>query len=207
MKRLVIGIGGRSGSGKSTLVRRLLEDLGPETITLHTMDNYYLPREEQLHDEHNYINFDLPSSFYRHEYHRDLIQLINGQQVLLNEYHFNNKTSEKVIVTSSAPIILVEGLFVFHYEEIKALMNLKILVDISFDEAYSRRLKRDQRERNYSEEEIKYRYLNHVEPSFQNFIQPHISEMNMIVDNQINMEPDLKKLKKMLLFKQKKGKA
>jgi uridine kinase len=194
MNHYVVGIGGRSGSGKSTLVRKLLENFGPERITLHTMDNYYLPRTEQYKDDHDYVNFDLPTSFYREDFHNDLLRLLSGREVRIKEYHFNNHVEEKVLITPTAPIILVEGLFVFHYEEINSLMNLKVLVNISLEEAYRRRLLRDQRERNYTEEEIHYRYMNHVEPSFQKFIAPYIHQMDLIVDNEDNMESNLNQL-------------
>lgn len=190
MKHYVVGIGGRSGSGKSTLVRKMLEHFGPDLITLHTMDNYYLPRSEQYRDDHDYVNFDLPSSFYRDDFHNDLLQLLSGREVKLKEYHFNNDAEEKVIITPTAPIILVEGLFVFYYAEINALMDWKVLVNVSLDEAYRRRLLRDQRERNYTEEEIHYRYMNHVEPSFQKFIAPYLDQMDMIIDNQSDMKED-----------------
>lgn len=199
MNNYIVGIGGRSGSGKSTLVKKLLQDLGPDIVTLHTMDNYYLPREQQFEDDHHYKNFDLPTSFYRDDFYTDLCKLKEGKEVQIKEYQFNNSDNAKDLITPPAPIILVEGLFVFYYPEVHELMNLKVFVDISFDEAYRRRLRRDQLERNYSESEINYRYMNHVEPSFLKYIHPHVPEMHVIVQNEIDMSQDLERLKQQLL--------
>lgn len=184
MKPKVIGVSGRSGSGKTTLVKNILSDFGPDIISLHTMDNYYLPRNEQFVDKHKYLNFDLPTAFYRNEFFQDLEKLKNYKQVILNEYQFNSSKELGIIKINPAPIILVEGLFIFYFEEIFELMDHRVMVDLNFDEAFARRMKRDQIQRNYTVEEINYRYLNHVEPSYQKFILPYKDKMNMIITNE-----------------------
>jgi uridine kinase len=39
--RRVIGVAGGTGSGKTTIVRRLVESLGPDNVTLLEQDRYY----------------------------------------------------------------------------------------------------------------------------------------------------------------------
>ncbi len=194
MNSRIIGITGRSGSGKSTLVKYLLKYYGPEHVTLHTMDNYYLPRDMQIKDTEDYLNFDLPTSFYRDRFHLDLDSLSAGQVVRLEEYQFNNKDNAKVLTIDPAPIILVEGLFVFHYSHVADRLDLKVLVDISYEEAFRRRMIRDQKERNYTPEEIAYRYTHHVEPSYQKFIQPYEKTVDLLIDNSVDMTQELDEL-------------
>ena len=187
MNPIIIGISGRSGSGKTTIVRGLAEQMGREVLTVHTMDNYYIPREEQIIDSKNYRNFDLPESFYGDRFYQDLVALKKGRKVSLIEYVYNNESDPKVIEITPAPVVLVEGLFIFHYSEVRDMLDLKILVDIDFQEAYRRRLDRDQRERNYHISEISHRYENHAEPAYQSFIEPFRSEMDLVFFN--NQEP------------------
>lgn len=188
---LIIGIAGRSGSGKTTLVHNLLDEYGSSNICLHTMDNYYLPRNQQVVDEDDYLNFDLPDSFYRNRFVQHLNDLINYEEVRLKEYIFNNEREAKTIAIHPAPVIIVEGLFVFHYEEVLNQLDHKVLVSISYEEALKRRLKRDQEERNYIVSEILHRYTKHAEPAFAKFIEPYCEYCDIIVENETDFEAGL----------------
>ncbi len=42
----VIGVAGGSGSGKTTVVRRIVDSLGPEQVTLLDHDRYYRDRND-----------------------------------------------------------------------------------------------------------------------------------------------------------------
>ncbi len=187
-KRFVIGVSGRSGSGKSTLVNRIMQYFGTDNICLHTMDNYYLPRALQICDENNYHNFDLPTSIMREAFAIDLKQLKNGKIITLREYTFNNQSKDSSITINSTPIILVEGLFVYHFDEIRNALDYKVMMDVSFDICYQRRLKRDQLERNYSVTEINYRFNAHVEPAYQSYIQPYEKECDLMIRNEASFE-------------------
>ena len=191
-RRYVIGVSGRSGSGKSTFVSRIMEYFGSDMVCLHTMDNYYLPSEEQIVDEKQFLNFDLPTSFDRSKFYTDLELLINGEQVELAEYEFTNENpSNNVITLYSAPIILVEGLFVYHYEEINALLDFKVMMEVSYDQCYNRRLNRDLKERNYSADQTHYRYNAHVEPAYKLYIEPYKVKCNLQIDNDKSLDSGL----------------
>jgi len=194
-RRYVVGVSGRSGSGKSTFVRRIMEYFGSDMICLHTMDNYYLPNEQQVADEQQFINFDLPTSFDRTKFHRDLQLLIQGKQVQLAEYEFTNENpGDKIITLFSAPIILVEGLFVYHYSEISELLDYKVMMQVSYEKCYNRRLNRDLKERNYSEDQTHYRYNAHVEPAYKLFIEPYIDLCDLKIDNEESLDSGLEQL-------------
>lgn len=186
----VVGVTGRSGSGKTTLVKNLLSHFGPHNITLHTMDNYYRPRGEQYVDANEYKKFDLPTSFQRENFYEDLRCLQRGEAATIEEYVFNNKTKSNELIIDPAPIIIVEGLFVLYYEEVREMMNLKVLVDVSHETCFDRRLRRDTQERGYTAEEVTYRYTHHVEPSFIEYIEPYRDHMDVIISNEHDMEED-----------------
>lgn len=185
-RTLVIGVTGRSGSGKTSFVRNLKTHYDRQ-VSVHTMDNYYEKRCNQVQDEKGFINFDLPTSFYRDQFCNDLKRLINKEQIEIPLYDYITEQQTDTVIVDPAPIVIVEGLFIYHYQEIKEDFDIKVMVQLDLEHAYARRLKRDLAERGYSKEETEHRYFKHVEPSYQEFIAPYISEMDLLVDNTINL--------------------
>ncbi|MBI5916056.1 MAG: uridine kinase, partial [Bacteroidetes bacterium] len=89
----------------------------------------------------------------------------------------------KILHFASAPILIVEGIFVFHFKKIRQVLDLKIFLHAKENLKVIRRIKRDQIERNYSIEDVLYRYENHVMPTFERYIQPYMDEADLIVNN------------------------
>lgn len=144
------------------------------------------------------MNFDLPTSFYRERFYKDLLLLRQGKVVEIEEYAFNNHTEALTMYVHSAPVILVEGLFIYHYEEIRQLVDYKIMMDVTKDTCYKRRLKRDTTERNYSETEINYRYNSHVEPSYLTYIKPYLDEVDLHMNNEKSMDRGWKDIRQIV---------
>ena len=82
-----------------------------------------------------------------------------------------------------APIIIVEGIFVFHFEEIRSQIDLKLFVDAREEVKIIRRIKRDGLERNYPIDDVLYRYEHHVSPAFEQYIAPYRQDADMIINN------------------------
>ena len=180
----IIGITGGSGSGKTTFIRQLRQDLPPEDVCLLSMDDYYVQRERQKLDENGIHNFDRPKSIHRKEFVRDLKKLMAGQTVKRREYVFNNELAEAQVLTfHPAPVIIVEGLFVFHYKELRKLLDLKIFLHAKDNLKVVRRIKRDRVERNYPLDDVLYRYEHHVLPAYEKYVQPHMERADLIVNN------------------------
>lgn len=183
-KPYVIGITGGSGSGKTTFIKHLYQQFTNEEVCLLSMDNYYKRREDQETDCNGQHNFDLPTSFRREDFLRDLNTLIDGGTVKIMEYTFNNPlASAKEIVYNSAPVIIVEGIFVFFFEEIAKMMDLKVFLDASEHLKLIRRIKRDAEERNYPLDDVLYRYQHHVHPTYEQFILPMKAQADLIINN------------------------
>ena len=180
----LIGITGGSGSGKTTFIRQLRAGLPDDRVCLLSMDDYYVPREKQQKDERGVLNFDRPASIHRKEFVRDLRLLIDGQTVHRREYVFNNELAEARMLTfHPAPVIIVEGLFVFHYKEVRKLLNLKLFLHAKDNLKVVRRIKRDRVERNYPLDDVLYRYEHHVLPAYEKYVQPHMERADLIVNN------------------------
>lgn len=195
-KPFVIGISGGSGSGKTTFVKELARSFTPDQVCILSQDNYYKPREEQITDANNEKNFDLPESFKEQEYHKDVLRLLNGEDVVLKEYTYNNPDAEPRQVTyKAAPVIVIEGIFVFHFADVSGLMDLKIFIDADEHIKLIRRIQRDKIERNYPLEDVLYRYQHHVFPSYQKYILPYKSECDIVVNNNISFEDAMNALR------------
>jgi len=193
----IIGITGGSGSGKTTLLKQVEKMFLRERVCIISQDDYYRPRGEQKIDEKGIKNFDLPYSIDSESFTNDIKLLIEGKTVTRQEYVFNNSNATPKIRTfRPAPVVIVEGLFIFHFEAIKKLIDLKIFVHAPDHLKIIRRIKRDRIERNYPLEDVLYRYEHHVQPSYKKYIEPYLNESDIIINN--NDEESLNKGLKVL---------
>ena len=192
-KPYIIGISGGSGSGKTTFINKLKTSLIGKKVSFIHQDDYYLPRDEQLTDSQGVKNFDLPSSIKIKALNEDLEKLIAGETVTKMEYTFNNDTKEaKSFDIVPANILVIEGLFIYHYEELRKYFDLKIFVEANDELKLLRRIKRDRVERNYPLEDVTYRYEHHVMPAYRAYIEPHKGSADIVINNNDNFEEGLK---------------
>lgn len=195
LNHTLIGIAGGSGSGKTTFLRAILNAFTPEQIALVSQDNYYLPKHHQWVDENGVTNFDLPTSIDREHFFQDMTRLAAGKTIELPEYNFNNPALEpKKIYIKPAPVIIMEGLFVFHYEEIRTQLDYKVYIDAHHESRLERRIRRDAEERGYPENEVRYQWHNHVRPSEEKYLEPYKDECQLVVDNNHTFDDGLTRL-------------
>ncbi|WP_412468418.1 uridine kinase [Pedobacter sp. KLB.chiD] len=189
-KPFIIGIAGGSGSGKTFFLNCFLHHFKQDEVTLVSQDDYYIPAGDMTQEENKLYNFDLPSTIDSEQFLRDIKQLINGEVVYKKEYNFNNPLAVvKILEIKSAPIIIVEGLFILHFKEIAALLDHTIFVDADEQTALDRRIKRDGLERGYPEDDVLYKWHNHVVPAYKKYLLPYRNQCNKVVLNNTN-EPD-----------------
>jgi uridine kinase len=180
----IVGIAGGSASGKTSFLRELKENMPKGSVCIISQDNYYKPIEQQERDANGEINFDLPEAINRVQFYRDLINIRKGEEITIKEYTFNKKDKAPgYLKVKPAPIIVMEGLFIFHYEEIRKALDLRVFIDARENVMLARRIKRDADERGYDEADVRYRWENHVTPSYKQFLKPYRDDCHVIITN------------------------
>nr|MBS0037381.1 uridine kinase [Saprospiraceae bacterium] len=183
-KPFIIGITGGSGSGKTTFIRELRSRVGIDKLCILSQDDYYKPRELQRADEMGIKNFDLPDSIDVAQLEKDVVQLSRGLKVVKKEYTFNNPEAKpKTLEFLPAPILVLEGLFIFHLKSIFDQLDLKVFIHAKENLKVIRRIKRDRVERNYPLDDVLYRYQYHVLPAYEKHILPFMELSDIIINN------------------------
>lgn len=190
-KPYVIGIAGSSGSGKTFFLKRFLEHFPLEQVTLVSQDDYYIPANTRTKEENRLYNFDLPTAINRTVFFQDIKRLFEGHTIYRKEYTFNNPDiTPKTLEIKPAPILIVEGLFIFHYEEVNELLDYRIFLHAEESVALARRLRRDRIERGYEHDDVMYKWINHVVPAYNRYLLPFKAGADLIIENNTD-EPQI----------------
>jgi uridine kinase len=192
-KPYVIGVAGGSGSGKTFFLKCFLEHFTADEVCLVSQDDYYIPVAHNMTKEENKLyNFDLPSTIDADLFESDISKLMNWETVYQKEYTFNNPdVVPKILEIKPAPIIIVEGLFILHFKKIANDLDMTIFIEADEDIALQRRLKRDLAERGYSNEDVNYKWHNHVVPAYKEYLLPFRNQCDKIIINNGHIADDI----------------
>lgn len=180
----LIGIAGSSGSGKTYFLRSFLNHFPPEQVTLISQDDFYIPANTKTREENRLYNFDVPTAIDRDLFYQHIRDLFDGKTVSQKEYTFNNPNiAPRTLEIRPAPILVVEGLFIFHYQEINDLLGYRIFLNADEPVALKRRLKRDFNERGYDHDDVMYKWVNHVVPAYKEYLLPHREHCDLVINN------------------------
>ena len=194
-KHFVIGVSGGSGSGKTFFLKCLLNHFNSSEVCLISQDDYYFPVEGLTAEENKLHNFDLPSAINEKQFLDDIDALLNGNTVYKEQYNFNNtKTKTQVLEINPASVIVIEGLFIFHFPEIFKLLDLKIFIEADVEIALQRRINRDFVERGYSHDDVLFKWQNHVIPAFNTYLLPYKQCADKNIFNNSNVAEDILKV-------------
>jgi uridine kinase len=170
---IVIGVAGGSGSGKTTVVRRIMDSLGPEQVTVLDHDRYYRDRNDLRLEERAALNYDHPDALETDLMVRHVHELKAGRAVDVPVYDFTRyarlSTTEPALPRRA---LIVEGILVFVDPALRALMDIKVFVDTDDDTRFIRRLRRDVAERGRTMESVIEQYQSTVKPMHLEFVEP-----------------------------------
>jgi uridine kinase len=179
---VVIGVAGGSGSGKTTVVRRIVESLGTDQVTVLEHDRYYRDRSDLRLEERAAMNYDHPDSLETDLMVRHLQALRSGATVEVPVYDFARYA--RVAATDLAQprrAIIVEGILIFTDAPLRSLLDVKVFVDADDDIRFIRRLRRDVAERGRTMDSVVEQYLNTVKPMHLDFVEPSKRYADIIV--------------------------
>jgi uridine kinase len=179
---VVIGVAGGSGSGKTTVVRRIVESLGNDQVTVLEHDRYYRYRSDLRLEERAALNYDHPDSLETDLMVRHLELLRAGHAVDVPVYDFARYA--RLAATDLAQprrAIIVEGILIFTDAALRNLLDVKVFVDADDDIRFIRRLRRDVAERGRTMESVIEQYLGTVKPMHLDFVEPSKRYADIIV--------------------------
>ena len=182
MASFVIGVAGGSGSGKTTVVRRIVDSLGPEHVTLLDHDRYYRDRNDLRLEERAALNYDHPDSLETDLMVQHMRQLKAGQAVEAPRYDFTRhaRLTEKDTVQPRRALI-VEGILILTDAALRELIDIKVFVDTDSDTRFIRRLQRDVAERGRTMESVIDQYQSTVKPMHREFVEPSKRYADVII--------------------------
>lgn len=170
---VVIGVAGGSGSGKTTVVRRIVESLGDDQVTVLDHDRYYRDRNDLRLEERAALNYDHPDSLETDLMVRHVHELRAGHTVEAPVYDFTRHARRSTTETAfSRKVIIVEGILIYADPALRALLDVKVFVDADDDIRFIRRLRRDVAERARTMESVIEQYLATVKPMHLEFVEP-----------------------------------
>ena len=183
MKKLIlIGIAGGSGSGKTTLTSELLNKYGKDKIAVIEQDSYYKDLSHLSLEERRTYNYDHPKAIDISLFQFQLSTLLKGRNINIPIYDFSNHVrlkNTKIIVP--LPVIIVEGILVLYFQELRQLMVIKIYIDTPEDIRFKRRFDRDIKERGRTAESIRKQYISTVRPMHEEFVEPSKNSADIII--------------------------
>ena len=178
----VIGVAGGSGSGKTTVVRRIVESLGDEQVTVLDHDRYYRDRNDLRLEERAALNYDHPDSLETDLMVRHLNELRGGNPVDVPVYDFTRHARRSVTETiRPRKALIVEGILIFTDAALRTLLDVKVFVDADDDIRFIRRLKRDVAERGRTMDSVIDQYQGTVKPMHLEFVEPSKRYADVIV--------------------------
>ena len=190
---LIIGIAGGSGSGKTTVVKKILNSLPANSVSLISQDAYYRNNEHLTPEQRAKINFDHPSAieFSLLIEHIDMIK--EGKTIGIPIYSYLTCTrADETIPVKPAKVVIVEGILILTNPRLRKRLDIKVFVDADSDDRLIRIIRRDIEERGRSFKEVLDHYERFVKPMHLMFIEPNKRYADIIVpqggENQIGID-------------------
>lgn len=169
-KPYLIGIAGPSCAGKTELTRLLALSLSAAVLPL---DCYYIDLSHLPLAQRAQHNFDHPDSLDDRLFRTHLKALAKGESIERPVYdfatHSRSTTTQQI---RPGRFMLVEGLFVLFWDELRELLNTKVFVDLDDEQCLKRRVVRDVRERGRTPESVIAQFNRTVRPMAESYIRP-----------------------------------
>src|SRR5215813_11520402 len=124
-----IGIAGPSCSGKTSIAVRLAALL-PGSSTIFGLDSYYIDLSHMPLSERRKFNFDRPDALEGPLLAEHLLALSRGETIQRPIFDFPTHTRRHGRFDEIRPsdFLIVEGLFTFHWPEVRSIFGVRAFV-------------------------------------------------------------------------------
>lgn len=169
----IIGVAGGSGSGKTYFAEALRQEIGSDLCEVVYQDNFYIDQSSRFDYDGGSVNFDHPDAIDFDLLAKCLKQLKEGQSTLIPIYDFVTHSRKKeTLPTASKPLIIVDGILIFHAENVRGIFDDLVFFDTPEDLRFSRRLERDVKHRGRTPDGVRQQFLKQVKPMHDQFVEP-----------------------------------
>lgn len=186
----LVAIGGPSCSGKTTLAQRLASRMNAPLIQL---DSYYRDLSDFTLEQRAHFNFDEPGALDHDLFLQQLISLSASRAVEKPVYDFTThaRTGATEMV-QPAEFIIVEGLFVLWWPDVRALQDTRVYVDLDDKSCLDRRIRRDVAERGRTPESVLLQYAETVRPMAREYVLPSREFAHVVIPGDMPEEPAIR---------------
>lgn len=146
-------------------------------------DSYYKDLGPLTPEQKSLVNFDHPDAFDNDRLIQDLDTLLSNRPIDVPEYDYvaAYRTGHHVVMPQ--PLILVEGLFLFHLKELRDRLDFKIFIHAEQATRIQRIRYKDIETRHQPEKLVELKIRKYVLPMHQEFIEPFSHSANMVINN------------------------
>jgi uridine kinase len=176
-KTVLIAIAGPSCAGKTETAKAVAHHLSSRIVSL---DSYYIPLDHLGYEQRVRFNFDEPAAIDHELLIVQLKELVSGHAIDVPNYDFAAYTrTSSTHRVQPAPFLILEGLFVLYWEDLRALCDLTVYVDAPDDLCLERRKRRDVQERGRTIESVIKQYDETVRPMAAKYVWPskHLAQL------------------------------
>ena len=190
----IVGISGGSCAGKTWLADRLLWKLGERAARL-SQDDFYFDRSHLSVARRARLNFDHPRAIDWERLEQTLSQFARGRATSVPRYDFaTHGRLNGDAVLKPAPILIVEGLWLFRRPALRKLFDLKIFIRSTPHLCTERRLQRDTAERGRTRNQVMEQLSRYTLPMSERFVAPQEKWADAVIDAPISEDDVLELL-------------
>lgn len=194
----IVAIAGPSCGGKTRLAKKMVQHFDHLKPGLLRLDSYYKIFNHLSFEERSKLNFDEPSAVDWELLTTHLGILQRGSSVKQPVYDYSTHTrTQKHESLNPGALLIVEGLFSLH-RRLADYMDHKVFVQLEADKCLERRIARDVRERNRSEQSIRDQFADQVAPMYELHIANTIERADLVISGDAPFAESLQKIERLL---------
>ncbi len=183
----IVAICGGSASGK-TAVSEALYTRHLKDILLISQDSYYKSFDGLTMEEKKKINYDHPDAFDTQLLLANLARLKRGEKVENPIYSFSQYARTGTEEISPKPIILLEGMLILHYPEIRDIVDEAIYIHCPEDIRLKRMIERDVADRGRKPEWVIEQYYRDMKPMHEKYVEIQRKYADIVINSDMDFE-------------------